>query len=461
MFSLRRARGPLSLIGLYLVTVVLWAGARPWSAWFATRASGLDALAIACGLVGLTAFALNIVLASRLRAIERWFGGLGALYRVHRANGRLAYFLIVAHVIFIFATRAQTSIHAALSLATPSGGRVVLLGVLAFVLMSVAIFATLRMRLSHEVFVYVQRMLGVVFLIAALHAFLTAGAKASSRPLTIYLEVVTLAALAAFIYRSLFGDVLVRRRNYVVTAARELDPSVVEITMKALGKPIEALPGQFAFATFYSDEFAAEFHPVTVSATGGTGLIVLRPGDVQNQFHPFSLTSAAGDPELKMAVKAVGGFTHALHRLRPGAFARVEGPYGEFSYLRMAGRTQVWVAGGIGITPFLSMARSLRSGDDYDIKLFYAVKTLAQAYFIDELREIASTRGTFSVTLVPEDVDGFVTAAELLDGRDRTSTEFLICGPPGMVEALTAQLRAGGVPPERVHGERFGFGPRT
>ncbi|MEA2461708.1 MAG: hypothetical protein QOH90_1885 [Actinomycetota bacterium] len=461
MSSWRTVRGPLTLAVTYALTLLLWGAARPLQVWFADTRTTLDALGVACGLTGATAFAANVILGGRIPILDRWFGGLEAMYRTHRANGKIAYTLILLHVALIVAGNATMSTSAALGLFSPSAGKVVWFGIVAFVGMTLAIGATLYLRLSHEVFVYVQRTFGIIFGIAAFHVLLTMGAKASSRPLTIYLWLLTALALAAFFYRSLLGDVLVRRHEYIVTTARELDPHVMEISMRPVREHISRKPGQFIFATFYSDEFEAQFHPVSVSPDRRhpSATIVLRPGDVRNQFHPFSLTSAPDDPELKLAVKAVGSFTRALHRLKPGAIARIEGPYGEFSHLNMPPGEQVWIAGGIGITPFLSMARSLED-DRYRVHLFYGVKNRAEAYFWDDLREISARVPSFEATLVPEDEEGFITAARVV-GTDAASTDFLICGPPAMVEALSRGLLGAGVPDARVHGERFGFGPRS
>jgi predicted ferric reductase len=153
----------------------------------------------------------------------------------------------------------------------------------------------------------------------------------------------------------------------------------------------------------------------------------------------------------------VGDYTRAMRALEQGASARVEGPYGKFSYRHASARRQVWIAGGIGITPFLSMARSLRD-PELDVVLFYAVKERSDAVFVDELESIARASPGFTLVVVVEEEVGFVTADLVaattggLEGKD-----FLVCGPPVMINALRAQLAAKGVPPGRIHFELFGF----
>ncbi|MDP9067469.1 MAG: ferredoxin reductase family protein [Actinomycetota bacterium] len=454
-----RPPAPLALIVLIVAPAVLWAQTTPWNQWCADAASALSGIGVALGLVGVAAFALNIVLGARLHTVERAFGGLEALYRAHRVNGRVAYLLILGHVILILAARFAVSPETALRLLTPAAGVVVLLGLIAFVAMTAAIAATLYARLTHETFVYVQRSFGVIFAVAAAHVFLTAGAKSSSSALTLYLATLSIVAMSAFTYRSVLGNLLVRRYDYTVTDVRQFDRSVVEITMEPVDRHLQARPGQFVFVTFYSDAFNAQFHPVSLTTAGPSATLVLRPGDARNQFHPFSLTSTHRDPYLKLVVKAVGQFTHALHKLRPGAIARVEGPYGEFSYLNIRSRRQIWIAGGIGITPFLSMARALE-GDDYEVDLYWGVNDRRQAYFAEELADIESRVSGFRVLIVPEDERGFITPALIAERSGVEGADILIVGPPAMERALRQQLEEAGVPPRRIHSERFAFGPR-
>jgi predicted ferric reductase len=350
---------------------------------------------------------------------------------------------------------------AALALFDPGADLTVFFGVLALTLTAVVLLTILFARLNHEVFVYVHRVIGIAYLVAALHIFGTPGTPLPT-PVTLYLALLTVLGLASWLYRSWFSSVLVKRHDFAVAEVKKLDPSVVEIGMEPADGPLSFTPGQFVFVTFYSSKFNAQFHPVSVAQKGEYALITLRPGDARDQFHPFSLTSSPRDRRLRITVKAVGDFTGALHSLDRGAVARVEGPYGRFSYVNVSNRRQVWIAGGIGVTPFLSMARSLE-GDTYDIDLYYGYKRREEAFFLEELTAIARASSSLNLVPVPEDEKGFISA----DMIERTSgalreRDVFICGPPAMIEIITRQLGDKRVPRRQIHFEKFAFGrPRV
>ena len=453
--QLQATRGPLVLAALSAAPVVMWAGSTPLHERFTGSFAALTSVAVACALAGTSAFALNLVLGARLRLVAALFGGLEPMYRAHRANGRLAFALLLAHVVLILAARATVSTDAALSLLRPGAGWTVFAGVLAFGAMTVAIVLTLFVRLGHEVFVYVQRSFGFAFLGATYHVFTTSGAKADSRLLNAYLATLATLGLAAFAYRSLLGSVLVRRRRYRVQAVDRLDESVTEIVMRPVGRTLAFAPGQFVFVNFRSLALRERFRPFELSAQG---VLSIRTGEVSNQFHPFSITSAPGEPALRLTVKAVGDYTRALRELEAGAEAIVEGPYGSFSHRDVPERRQVWIAGGIGVTPFLSMARSLGDRDEPSVDFYYCVERREEAHFLDELHEVGRRRPDFRVTLVPRDTAGFLTADRLAaETGDLSSRAALICGPPAMIESLRGQLLARGMHRTRIHAEEFGF----
>ena len=363
------------------------------------------------------------------------------------------------HAFLIFAGRVTVSVSSGFDLVTPRAGRVVFAGFVAITLMGIALVLTLFVRLGQEVFVYVQRTFGFVFLLATYHVFATHGAKALSPALEWYMVALATAGIAAFVYRSLLHNVLVRRTRYTVAAANRLDGSVTEIVLEPRSKPLVYKPGQFVFVSFRSPELRAQQRAVDISLQ--RQVLSIRAGEISNQFHPFSITSAPAERTLRITVKAIGDYTNALRRLLDeGAEAIVEGPFGSFSNAGLSQPRQIWAAGGIGVTPFLSMARSLGDGGPA-VHFYYAVERVRGGALPGRVpgdrgaaRRLRGHRRAARARRLPH---GRAAAAE---NPELGSSDVLICGPPAMITNLRAQLVAHGRPERQVHAEEFGFAKR-
>jgi predicted ferric reductase len=404
--------------------------AHPLAQRFATSASTLKSLANVAALLGTAAFAVTLVLGSRLRVVERLFLGLDRTYRVHRSLGLAAVSLVVLHAVLLVLSQALLSGAHAWTLLSPRAGWRVFVGVVALAGLLAGLALTLFARMRHETFVRVQRSMGIGFVLAGVHVFVVPGTKASSRPLTVYLGLLTALALAAFARRSLLARSLVRRHRYRVDGVNRLAPDAVEIVLGREGGTFRFQPGQFVFVQF--------------AALG-------------REAHPFSIASAPGEAALRLVVKALGDHTRALMELPPGGSAELEGPFGTFSHLAIANPRQVWIAGGIGITPFLSMARSLdRTAREID--LYYCTPAAEHAYCLDELFQVADQNPRVRVIPIRKADLGRLSADDIEGAsRDLAEKDILICGPPVMVRNLTRQLRARGVPRARIHYEDFSF----
>jgi predicted ferric reductase len=380
----------------------------------------------------MVAFAANLVIGSRIPVIVRLFGGPETMYAAHRRLGLYAFGLLVAHTVLAAGHAAAESAGDAVELFLPTSGWAVFAGSIALACMSAGLAATFLARLSHETFVLVQRALGVTFAIAALHVLGVPGTR-SWTPLLVFMAVLVALALAAFVGRSFLARFLARRHRYAVASVNRLDESAVEIRLDPAGRGISFVPGQFVFVSFRTEA-------------------------VSREPHPFSIASSPHAPTLDLVIKALGDHTTALMNLPPAVRADVEGPYGAFSHLNVPSVRQIWIAGGIGITPFLSMARSLE-GSAYEIDLYYCTEGPEHAHLIDELYEIADRDPRFRVIPVRKRSLGRISAEDIV-GVSRPiqhDAAILICGPPMMNENLTKQFLAMGVTRSRLYYEDFSF----
>jgi len=436
-WTVRRGAGPVAVVSLCAVPVLIWATSRPLHDRFASASAVLDTWAKVGAISGTSAFALNLVLGARLRFVGWVFGGLDREYRVHRVLGAAALLLVLSHVLFLALSRAAEASGDPWGLFLPRAGWPVVLGLIALATMLLGMGLTLFARLNHELFVLVQRGFGIIFVLAAIHVFAVPSMRASSPALVGYLGGISAIGLAAFVFRSVLGRFLVPRRDYRVEAVNRLDRDVVEIVMAPAGRPIRFIPGQFVYVAFLD-------------------------GPVRRESHPYTLASAPSDHELKVVVKALGDYTGRLMDMNPGGRARVQGPHGGFCALLVPNIHQVWIAGGIGITPFLSMARTLDGPSAecaaLEVDLYYCVEKRDRAFLIDDLFEIADRHPRFRVIPIRKDDLGRVTAADIEGVTPHLArNDIFICGPPAMMRNLTSNLLDRGVPRRRIHSEEFGF----
>jgi 3-phenylpropionate/trans-cinnamate dioxygenase ferredoxin reductase subunit len=184
--------------------------------------------------------------------------------------------------------------------------------------------------------------------------------------------------------------------------------------------------------------------------------------------HPFSFSSSALDRRrLEFTIKAVGDFTRTVQEMEPGQRVYVDGPFGAFSVDRHPhAERYVFVAGGIGITPIMSMLRTLADrGDHRPLTLLYANRTWAGVTFREELAELEQRLNLKVVYVLSAPHEnwpgerGRINQALLeryLPRPDRRdSQEVFICGPKPMMDAVEKALVALHVPVGDFHSERF------
>lgn len=417
------------LVAFVPIVLLLAFVSKPVDQSFATLLDDLGRLA---GTVGFSLYAWNLILSARIGWLERQFGGLDKLYKVHHTIGGLAFILLLIHPALITLRYATLSLASAYEFLLPSLADIPLqAGKLALGGLVVVLFITFYVWVSHERFVWIHRLTGVLFAVVVYHAFFVTGSRILQVPaLAWYLGMLAAVALGLFTYRFVFKSLKPRRR-YQVSAMDDLG-GAWQLTLTPTARGIEHQAGQFAFLSFVS------------------------PG-LPQQTHPFTIASAPSEESLRFIIKDLGDFTKQLGKLKVGDKIFVEGPYGTFNYANMPRKQQIWVAGGIGITPFLSMARSMKSGEGVEAHLVYSVADQTQAYGAEELARLSSTlKGALSFTLHDSSKQGYLTVEQITKRMSNVAEcEVLLCGPKGMMHALEQQFVAAGVSKQYIQYEEF------
>jgi predicted ferric reductase len=235
--------------------------------------------------------------------------------------------------------------------------------------------------------------------------------------------------LAFYAYRELLARHFQSLHDHQVEAVRQVDDGLVEVSMRPLGRPMHFVPGQFA-------------------------MIYLEAKDGWHR-HPFTIASAPHEAVVRVTVKALGDYTSRLMDLiEPGMPAVIGGPHGRFSHSRGTDR-QVWIAGGVGVAPFLSWLRAVDGRLPRQVDFFYTA--VGPPPFADEIREIAGRHPSLHAHLIDTSVSGRLTPEQVLaqvGGSTRDLSVFM-CGPHAMVRTFQTQLRAAGVPARHIRREYF------
>jgi predicted ferric reductase len=201
-------------------------------------------------------------------------------------------------------------------------------------------------------------------------------------------------------------------------------------------------------------------------APGQFAWLSLRASPFVMREHPFSIASSAEQTRrIELSIKELGDFTATIKNIRPGETAWLDAPFGTFGIdEHRAAAGFVFVAGGVGIAPILSMLRTLADrGDRRPLLLFYGNRVWDRVAFREELERLSQRLDLKIVHVLLEPPPewsgerGFVTE-DLLRRHlptARENFEYLLCGPTPMSTSVERALAALGVPAARVHSEVF------
>jgi predicted ferric reductase len=194
--------------------------------------------------------------------------------------------------------------------------------------------------------------------------------------------------------------------------------------------------------------------------------LILRASPFRAKEHPFSFSgSAAAAGALQFTIKELGDFTRTIGDVKPGELAYVDGPHGVFTPdWHTTALGFVFVAGGIGIAPIMSMLRTLADrGDQRPLRLIYGNRRWEDVVFREELNALRRRLNLVVVHVIQEPPVNWTGVQGILDepvmrsalSEKALSSVFFLCGPKPMSESVQHSLRQMGVPLHRIHCELF------
>lgn len=399
---------------------------------------------VALGYIGLSMIMLQFVLVSRVRWLAEPFG-IDVLHRFHREVSFTALAFILAHPALLLVQAAPSYLSLFYLPTAPWRARFAIASLAALVLVVALSVWRRKLRLSYEVWKLTHAVLAVAVVSFGL-AHMVGVDRYTSGLGGRLVVLVTGAAVAAVLAWNLVVSPRVHlfRPWRVVGVIPERGRATTLLLRPEGHGGWSFLPGQFAWVTAHGAPFQTRHQ------------------------HPFSISSAAeAQPagQVALTIKGLGDWTDRIGTIEVGSRLYLDGPHGSFSIDLNQAPGYVLIAGGIGVTPLYSMIRTMCEREDSrPVLLFYANPNWESITFREQIAELADRMPNLRVVHVLKKAPlgwtgerGRITADLLgrhLPRRYR-SFEFFICAAEAMTEACREALVETGVPPFRIHAERF------
>lgn len=425
---MKRFIGNYSIVLLVLLNIVVWFVFPPVQDGrenFARQYAGEI-----IGSTNIILMACSLFLAARPKWVEPYFGGLDKMYVTHRHTSTAAFLLIFVHVLTVPISTTGWALGNYLAV-------IAFTGIVSIALISLAPRIPYLNQITggtYEGWKNLKKYIGIFFVIAFIHS-LTVKNPLNAFIAINWVQLFFIIGTLSYLYAEIFGRFFKKQVPYIVEAVNHPNPSTTEVILRAKKDSIKRQrAGQFLFVRFPNDK------------------------DL-NESHPFTISSAPHEDVLRVTVKASGDFTRALFtNLKSGMDAVVEGAHGMFNY-KTGGQKQIWIAGGIGLTPFLSFIRDMDSSLAHDVDFYYTVRHKEEALFLDEIEATAKKNPRLKTHIRFSATDGSLHIEEIAKNANEPLSHYdvYLCGPQAMVQAFEKKFLSLGLPKRKIHFEEFNF----
>ena len=429
-----------------MLTLVYWMSLNPVELTFEPWALRKSLLYYS-GIIAIGMMSVGMILAMRLQSIESLLGGLDKHYRLHKWLGVSAVIAAVVHWLVKLEPKwlVKHGFAAAETFKTPAGvvgffdradpfstirGFAKDLGEWTiYALIVLAVFALWR-KLPYRQFFKTHRLMAIIYLLLAFHSVVLFSKLGWQSPIG-YAMAILMAAGAVGALVSLFGQTghKHQHKGTITRITLHNADNMVQVHLHIDNTWPGHHAGQFAFLTFERNEGA----------------------------HPFSISSA-WDPEtqdISFHIKRLGDYTRTLpQNLVIGQVVDVQGPYGRFEFAP-EDADQIWVAGGVGLTPFMARLQSLPAGPRSNAIYFYLCVRDDQTDVVESIKNLCKRTGVqWHVIVSGKDkpLSGEQIRQEIPNWQ---KCHVWFCGPSGLGQAVRDDLKAHGLANKQFHQELF------
>lgn len=368
-----------------------------------------------------TVFAANFLMATRAKWVEKIFGGLDKMYMIHRRSGVIAVVLLILH--FLFVPRDLTEF----TPGKPMGFYALVLILIGVLLSAAPVF---KQKIKYHKWINFHKLMGAFYVLGIAHS-LNVPTLTSQLPLVrTYVYGMALIGIIAWIYKAFLYNIFNKKLDYSVSSVKHFENDTTEIQLIPVNKNLAFEAGQFSFVSF--------------------------EGMNKNEAHPYTISNHPSEDYLRLTIRALGDYTADLQSsLIKGMKAKLQGAFGQFNFKKAKNKDQIWLAGGIGITPFLSFLKEINN--EYNITLVWSVKSIDEANYKDEIENISSQNPNLNFVLWDSETKGYFTMGKLYKSSTLGNKSIFICGPEIMRESYIKQLLEKGVSINDIHYEEFSF----
>ena len=397
---------------------------------------------IAIGYSGLAMMGLQFGLTARFRFVTAPWGE-DVIYRLHRQISLLAVALVVAHPLILFAARPELLVLLN-SFTAPWRARFAALSTYSLIAMVAMALWRSRWKIRYETWHALHIALAVTAVAAGL-AHMVGWSFYLEAPWKRALWIgLTLFWIGLLVYVRLVKPLFLLRRPYRISAVRPERGDSVTLAMIPDRHPgFRFKPGQFGWLTLWGSPF-------------------------QITSHPFSFSSSAASPDgrVEMTIRNLGDFTSRIASVPQGQRVFLDGPYGAFTADHEFADMLVLIAGGVGITPMMSIIRTFAdNADKRRVLLLYGSRSYDEITFREELEALTGRVHLKVVHVLQKPDDNWTGERGFIDADvlrrylppSFAAHEYFICGPDVMMDAIERALGALEVPMSRYHSERYSF----